>query len=713
MAQQLLSPAWYRVADLQPRLRSHTRVHRHEYRGERWYVIEDRISRRTHRFNPAAYFIIGLMNGRRTMQEIWNAAVERFGDDAPTQDEVIQLLGQLHFADVMQCEISPDVGELLRRSQRISRRSWMAKLFSPLAVRIAYFDPDRILERWLPWYRPLFGPVAALVWLAVVGWGVVNAVQHWGDLTQDITDRVLAPENLLVIWLVFPLLKALHEFGHACAVKAWGGEVHELGIMLLVLMPIPYVDASAANAFPQKHRRLLVGSAGMVVELFIASAALFLWLEMEPGIPRAVLFNVMLIAGVSTVLFNANPLLRFDGYYILADLIEIPNLRQRAQQYLAAVFQRRLFGMQLAPSDAAMRERAWLVFYAIASFIYRVFIILAIAVFVATQYFFFGVLLAIWAIISAVALPLARLVSVIAFSPRLRRHRLRAALSTGTIALVLLGVIFFLPVPLWTNAQGVVAIPEQSTVRAGADGFVTRVIVQPDSRVRRGEALVEAVDPALPPRIRMLEAKKNELDARYQAERIDSEVRAQITLEQLKAVSAELDRARERANDLVMRSPADGVFALPLPQDLPGRYVKQGEPVGYIIADTRLTARVVVPQQSVDLVRGRTEQVRVKLAEHVADTIPARILREVPGASDRLPSMALSQAGGGEVALDPHPGAEMKTLQTHFEFEIELPSDRRVMLGGRAYVRFEHGTETIAEQVWRVLRQLFLQRFAV
>src|SRR3990172_3672621 len=184
MAQQLLSPAWYRVADLQPRLRSHTRVHRHEYRGERWYVIEDRISRRTHRFNPAAYFIIGLMNGRRTMQEIWNAAVERFGDDAPTQDEVIQLLGQLHFADVMQCEISPDVGELLRRSQRISRRSWMAKLFSPLAVRIAYFDPDRILERWLPWYRPLFGPVAALVWLAVVGWGGVNAVQHWGDLTQ-------------------------------------------------------------------------------------------------------------------------------------------------------------------------------------------------------------------------------------------------------------------------------------------------------------------------------------------------------------------------------------------------------------------------------------------------------------------------------------------------------------------------------------------------
>ena len=136
--------------------------------------------------------------------------------------------------------------------------------------------------------------------------------------------------------------------------KAWGGEVHEMGVMLLVLMPVPYVDASASSAFPEKRRRMVVGAAGMIVELFVASIALALWLEMQPGALRAVLFNVMLIAGISTVLFNANPLLRFDGYYILSDWLEIPNLRQRAQQYLGSIFERRLFGMR----DAADRGHA-------------------------------------------------------------------------------------------------------------------------------------------------------------------------------------------------------------------------------------------------------------------------------------------------------------------------------------------------------------------
>jgi putative peptide zinc metalloprotease protein len=239
------------------------------------------------------------------------------------------------------------------------------------------------------------------------------------------------------------------------------------------------------------------------------------------------------------------------------------------------------------------------------------------------------------------------------------------------------------------------------------------VLVAPGTRVRRGEPLVDVADPVLEARLRVLQARVGELEARYQSERVDKLVRAQMTLDQLQAAEAESARARERADDLVMRSPADGIFALSAEQDLPGRLVKQGEQVGYVVADARMTARVVVPQQSVDQVRARTERLSVKLAERLAETKPARIMREVPRASDRLPSPALSQAGGGEVALDPSAGAEMKTLQTHFEFEVELPADRRVMLGGRAYVRFDHGREPVARQVWRWLRQQFLQRLAV
>ena len=712
MAPNRLSPSWYRVATLRPRLRSHARVHRHEYRGRRWYVLQDRISRRSHRLNPPAHYLVGLMDGRRTLQELWDAAAQRFGDEAPTQDEVIQLLGQLHAADLVQSEGAPDVDELLRRARRTRNRTLMAKLLAPLAIKLPLFDPDRLLERWLPWFRPLFGPAGALVWLAVVGWGAFSAAQHWNELTQDIGNRVLAPENLLVLGLVFPLLKAAHEFGHACAVKAWGGEVHEMGVMFLVLMPVPYVDASAASAFPERRQRVIVGAAGMAVELFIASAALLFWLDMQPGLPRAVLFNVMLIAGVSTVLFNANPLLRFDGYYILSDLIDIPNLRQRSQQYLGAVLQRGLFGVANEAVQATPREAAWFVFFSIASFLYRLTVTFAIAVFIGSHYFAVGVLLALWAVATGIVAPVLWLVGFIAFSPRLRRHRTRAVLTSTALAAALFVLVFVVPVPSWTNAQGVLWDAEQSVVRSGADGFVQRVAAQPGSRVRRGDPLVEADDPLLTPRLKIVRAEKEAAEARYQAERMENLSASLVTLEKLKALDADLQRLEERARDLVVRAPGDGIFALAAPENLPGRYLKQGEQFAHVIPEGRVTCRVLVTQQQVHLVRSDTRAVSARLAERPRETVAARVLREVPLAMDRLPSLALSQAGGGEVALDPRTGAP-KALQTHFELEIELLTERPAGAGGRVYLRFDHEPETAGRQVWRAAQQLYLKLFAV
>ena len=709
----LTSPSWYRVADLRPRLRSHTRVSRHEYRGERWYVLEDRISRRSHRFNPVAHQVIGLMDGRRSMDELWQAAVDRFGDEAPSQDDLIKLLGQLHLADLVQCEVSPDVDELLRRSHRLARKKQLATWMSPLSIKFPLIDPDRMLERWAPWFRPLFGTFGLLLWLSVVGAATFLAVQHWTDLTQDISDRILAPENLVIMLLVFPVLKAFHEFGHACAVKAWGGEVHEMGVMLLVLMPVPYVDASASSSFPQKYRRVLVGAAGMVVELFVASIALFFWLEMEPGVMRAVMFNVMLIAGISTVLFNANPLLRFDGYYIFADLIEMPNLRARAGQHMVSLVERRLFGLAMPAGGEPVRERAWLLFFQVASFIYRMMVTFGIALFIAGAYFFIGVALAIFAVFMSVVLPILKGIAYIAVHPKLRRHRLRAALSMGGLTGAVVVVLFLIPVPMWTNAEGVIWVPEQAIVRAGADGFISKMIATPGSQVRRGEPLLESADPVLPLTIRVLEAQEKELATRYQAERVQNEVKAQITLEQAKVVDADLNRAREKEGERVVVSPADGEFIVPTPQDLPDRYVKKGEQIGYVLTPSTATARVVVPQQSIDLVRNHTTAVRVLLAERLGEPMQARVQREIPGASDRLPSLALAQSGGGSLALNPAEGREPKTLQTHFEFELELPTAQPVGIGGRVHVRFEHGTEPLAQQLYRSVRQLFLQRFAV
>jgi len=713
MSDDPYSPSWYRVAELRPRLRGHVRIHRHFYRSERWYVLEDRVSRRMHRFNPAAYHAIGLMDGRRTLQDIWENALARFGDDAPTQEEMIRLLGQLHGADVLQADVTPDVAELLRRAKRATRNTWRQNLLSPLAVRIPLFDPERLLERWLAWYRPLFGWGGALAWCLVVGSAALGAAQHWPELSRDFTDRVLAPQNLFLLWLTFPLLKLCHEFGHACATRAWGGEVHEMGVMFLVLMPIPYVDASSASSFPEARRRAVVGAAGMLVELFIASLALFLWLEAQPGIARALLYNVMLIAGVSTVFFNANPLLRYDGYYILCDLLQIPNLRNRANRYLAHLVEARLFGLKVAETEESPGEKAWFVLFAIASFAYRTFIMLAIALFIASRYMIVGVLLAIWAVTASFALPLVRGVGYLLFNSRVRRNRERAFGVTAAVAGSVAVFLFVVPLPLWVSAEGVIGVPEDARVRAGADGFVRKVLVEPGGVAGRGAPLLYAEDFELAAHIRVLEAQLRLLEVRAQAEQREDRVRWQMTREAITAASAELAHARQQQAALTIRSPASGQFVLAAASDLPDRFVRKGQDIGYVVPAANTTARVLVSQDDIDLVRRRTEQVRVKVAGRLHSTFEARIRREVPAASDRVANPAMTSIGGGSAALDPQDTQHVKMLSTWFEFELELPATHAFVLGEHVYARFELGTEPLAWRAYRALRQLFLRRFAV
>ena len=714
MSNDLYSPSWYRVAELRPRLRSHVRVHRHHYRGELWYVLEDRVSRRMHRLNPAAYYVVGLMDGVRTLQEIWDSATRRFGDDVPTQQETIQLLGQLHAAETLQSDVAPDVAELLRRSRRGKPSLWMQNLRSPLALRLPLFDPDRFLERWLPWYRALFGWGGALLWLAVVGLAIAASAAHWKELTENFSDRVLAPQNLLLMWLIFPLVKLLHELGHACATKAWGGEVHEMGIMFLVFMPIPYVDASASTAFSETHRRAIVGAAGMIVEVFVASIALFLWIEAEPGLVRAALYNVMLIAGISTVLFNGNPLLRFDGYYILGDLIQIQNLRQRGQQYLGNVIERRLFGIRTPEVEASAAEKRWFVGYTIASFFYRMFIMLAIALFIATEYMIVGVLLALWAVAATIVFPLVRGLGYLMFHARLRRHRMRALAVTGGVLAACAALLLALPIPYWTRADGVIWVPAEAHVRAGAEGFVRRLVAEPGSFVRRGAPLVVAENPELKPRIRVLEAQVELLEMRAQAELQRDRVRWELTRDALQAAREELAHYRTMLDELTMTSPTSGTFVLSLPaEDLPDRYVRKGQEIGYVVPPATVTARVLVSQDSIDLVRMRTEQVRIKLAGRMYDTYEAKILREVPKASDQVSNPAMSSLGGGPAPLDPSDPQKAKTLGTWFEFELEVPRTPAFVLGEHVFARFEHPPEPVAWRIYRSVRQLFLERFAV
>ena len=711
----MFSPAWYRVANLQPRLRQQAEVHRHHYRGELWYVLHDRQSGRQHRFTPAAHHLMGLMDGQRSVQQVWLLATEHLGDDAPTQGEVIQWLGDLHAADLLLCDVPVDTAELFRRQHKQARRKSHARWLNPLSVRLPLWDPQPLLQRFDRVTPLVFSRGGAALWLLGVGAALVAVMSHWAELSHNVSDAVLAPSNLLLLVLVYPLVKLLHELGHAFAVRRFGGEVHELGVMLLVFVPVPYVDASAATAFGSKGRRMLVSAAGILTELAIAAVATFVWLAVEPGAVRALAFNVMLIAGVSTLVFNANPLLRFDGYFIFADWVEIPNLAGRAQQYLGHLVQRYVFGLRgLETSARSGGERAWLVGYGVASFAYRLMVTAVIVLFVAEKFFVIGVLLALWAAVTMVLLPLGKALRHLLTSPTLAPKRARAVASVGVALVLALAVIAFVPVPLDTRAEGVVWLPEHATVRAPAAGFVRRVLKANDSEVSEGELLVDTEDPLLPARAQVLAFRVQELQARYHAQWVTDVAKAQLVAQSLAAAEAELARAQEQVERQRIRSPARGRLLLPLADDLPEHWVKQGDVIGYVLQPPLRGVRAVVPQDRIGLVRERTRAVELRPVDAPATLLHAVVEREVPAASDELPSAALGRAGGGEVATRPGDERGTRAFDTVFQFDLTLTGDASLQrIGSRVQVRFDHGAEPLLAQGWRKLRQLFLRRYGV
>lgn len=715
MEKSFYSPSWYRVADLKPRLRTHASIHRQHFRGELWYVLQDPASGRFHRFTPAAYLVMSLMTGTRTVRQIWDLACRRLGDDALTQDEIIRLMAQLHQVDVLQGDIPPAIEEMSTRSAKVRKRKLIGSLANPLAIRLPLFDPDAFLSATAPLLRPLFSWIGIALYVAFVGTALILAAMHWSQLTDNVVDRVLVDKTMILILCTYPFVKAFHELGHAYALKHWGGEVHELGLMFLVFLPVPYVDASGSASFGDKWRRAFVGAAGIVVELFLASIALFVWLNVEEGLVRAFAFNVMLIGGISTLLFNGNPLLRFDGYYILSDLLEIPNLGDRSKRFLSYLVIRYVFGVKDATSPATNpNERFWLVTFGLASAVYRLFIVALIVLVVATKFFIIGVILSIWSLIMMLGVPFAKGIAFLYKSPILHRQRRRAIATTAGVIAFAIVMLTFVPVPYWTVAEGVIWTPGEAGVFAAVDGTVVAVLAKPNSDVSRGTPLIRLEDPLLEARVNVMAAAVKELELRRAAVAGIDPLRRQMFDEQLARAKGDLELQQARLADLVVRSPGNGRFIARRPDDLLGRFAHKGEILGFVADYQNPIVRTIIPEESADLVRMRPNAVEVRLADNLDVIHAARVLREVPNIDDRLPSLALSTAGGGEIAIDPRDPKNLKGLTPLLHLELGFQDAFAIKeMGGRVYARFDHGNEPLAWRLYRDLRQLFLRRFNV
>ena len=715
MQDEFNSPHWYRVAELRPRLHDQVEIHRHDYRGLVWYLLENTATGRSHRFNPAAYRFIGLMDGERSVAEIYRIVGEKYDQDAPGQAEIIELLGNLYAADLLKSGAMADAREVFQRQAHLRGSRLRQRFANPVALRFPLWDPEDFLDRHFRKVRWIFNKWIGQLWVLLLVYAATEAAQHWQQISQHFSVNALSPYNLLLMFLLYPPIKFVHELGHAFSAKLEGGEVHEMGINFLLFMPVPYVNVSAATHFRSPGKRILVSAAGIMVESFLAALGLLLFLAAQPGLVQDIGFNVFLIGGISSLFFNGNPLLKYDGYYIVADAAGIPNLYQRAGQYWQYLFQRYLFGLRDAVTPvSAPGEAAWFFFYCPLSLAYRLGILWFIVTLVGEKFFYVGVLLAIWLIGLQVLLPLVRAANYLLSSPALNNRRRRALLSSGALAATTIAVVGFLPIPSYTLNQGVVWQPDEVHLRTEHEGFVAELLAENDQRVAAGTPLLSLHDPFLQSEAKIARARVEELRSRYRASRANNHVEAGIVAEELRVAESELQFILEKASAMSVDAFKSGQLVLLEADDLPGRFLRKGDLLGYILDDEQPTVRMAVSQDHIGQLRERSLDIKVRFASNPREEYDARILRQAPEATDRLPSAALATTGGGPFIAMPGAGDEL--LAREKVFLVDLEPDFRgseIPLGTRAWVRVGHGSETLASQWYRRLRQVFLRQFNV
>jgi len=715
MSEALFSPHWYRVRDLKLQLRQHIKMHRNDYRGLIWYILEDQANGSSHRFNSTAYQVIGLLNGQQTVSQIWDVVNDRLGDFAPTQEQMIQLLGKLHAADLLQSDLPSDTEELFLRGEQHKSKKLKQRFTNPIAIKIPLWDPENFLQQHLSKVSWLFSKTTALIWLLFITSAAISTAINWQAISAYFSINTLSPYNLVIMALLYPVIKLLHELGHAFSAKYYGGEVHEMGVTFLLLMPIPYVDVSTVNFLRSKEQRILVSAAGILVELFISTIGLFLWLNVEPGLIKAIAFNMMIIGGISSLFFNGNPLLKYDGYYILADTLAIPNLFQRSLQYLGYLCQTYLFGVKgLSSPASAPGEPIWFIIYSISSFVYRMCLLWVIILYITDTFFFIGIILAVWMVVKQILIPLIKGLLFVFNSPFLQQHRVRAIGGVTGILGVIFVIVYLVPIPAYTRSEGILWMPEEAQLRAEVDGFAGPVLLDLPATIKKNTAIIKINDPITNTQAKILFAKLKELNSEFRSEWNTNQIKAAKIKEEMIAVAGQLKNVRKKQKAMQIVSKKPGKLLIPDAEDLPGRFIHKGEVIGYVIDDALPTVRVAVAQSNIGQLTKQIKKIQIRLVNHPNQIIPATLTKWMPKATNSLPSPALATINGGQIPIDPDYKEELKTRGKVFQIDLEfIPVNNTLEIGQRVFVRFDHGTEPLAQQWYRSIRQVFLRHFNV
>jgi putative peptide zinc metalloprotease protein len=486
-----------------------------------------------------------------------------------------------------------------------------------------------------------------------------------------------------------------------------------MGILLMIFTPVPYVDATSSWGFAEKRKRLLVGAAGVIVELFVAALASFVWAGTSPGVLHSLAYNLMFIASVSTVLFNINPLLRFDGYYLLSDWLEIPNLAQRANKQLRHLWEHHVFGVQRSLSPAVSRSEAiWLTVYAVASGIYRVILFATILLFLADRFLILGLLMALICAISWLIVPAGRFIRYLTSSPNLDRVRPRAVGITLGLAALLVLLLAVIPFPSHFRAPGVVQATQRTAVFNEVGGVVAAVLAEPGSEVQAGQPLVQLENAELDQELRDARARLGEMQSRLLFALNNATADIKPLRSRIEALTRRLEKLEADRASLTVQARHTGIWVAPGIHEFVGRRIERGSPLGLVVDASGFEFTATVLQEDADTVFVRPPRgAEIRLYGQAGDKVEALAWRVIPGGTRALPSPALGWVGGGEVAVSAE--EPTRAVEAFFEVRADLPPSTDVAFfhGRSGKIRFDLEPEPLLPRWMRRLWQLLQKRY--
>jgi putative peptide zinc metalloprotease protein len=718
MDEQLFSDTWHQVSGLKVSLVPDYRYIQQWFRGERWYILEDRFGNRFIRVTPEAFQFLNRLKLDREVGEVWQEKLMEDAETTPTQHEIVRILTELRSYNLIQVDGLSQSEDIYQRGVLRKQKELKSKLASFLFVRIPVWNPEPWLKSVGALPNLIFNRLTFVIWLILgcfAGQAVISNLDRFGDEASG----VLSMGNLPLLYIVIFVLKLIHEFGHALMTKRFGGTVPSMGIMLLIFTPIPYMDATSNWIFRNKYHRILVGAAGMFVELFFAFIAAIIWANTGAGVLNALAFNVMLIGSISSLVFNGNPLLKFDAYYMLSDQLEIPNLYERSRQQWQSWVEQYLFGLGEAAkrTGESASEQAWLGLYGALSLAYRILVTVSIIFFVSDRWFLLGVFLGIMAIYTWILKPVFSYIQYLMTEPSIQQSRSRAVgLSLGFIALVFVG-IYYIPAVKAVRAPGVIWAKEYFTVFSPVAGRIAEAELGFGDPFEDGQILCRLDTRDLELNMVQLERQLDELNALLTLAVESRKEDIDPLKEKKDSVIKKLEKLNQLMKESVIIGKGDGFLIGDNLRQKQAIWVQERDALVKVVKPDEFEFVAVFSQADAsELFRFEDIQGQIRLLGRADAPIHIENVEVLPYEQSTLPSAALGWMGGGDIPVKTDDSSGLATAEKFFKVVLPLPKQE----GGNAplfihnrqgVLRIVLDSEPLGHQLARRFLQILQKRY--